>query len=350
MTWWVPFHFHALMNPWFLLLLVPVVALFSFESLARAPGVMRISTGETLARFPGAHRRFTRRLPALLRAGGLSFLVLALARPMTGLEVREDRTDVVDIMLCVDVSGSMKAIDFMAGGRRMDRLTVTKEAVREFIASRKQTDEDRFGLDRIGLILYAGYAWTQCPLTLDYGILERELDLAHIDESDSRKEGTAIGSAIGLAVSRLRKSEARSKIIILVTDGLNNRGELEPLTAAGLAKEYGIRIYAIGAGSRSEVLIPQQTLFGQHMVARPLPIDDEGLRKIATLTGGQYYRATETDALHGAYAEISRLEATEVQVGDFYDYEDGFLPYLLIGSAFLGASILSRRQWFDPIP
>ncbi|MBN2312116.1 MAG: VWA domain-containing protein [Candidatus Hydrogenedentes bacterium] len=342
--------FTKFLHPWALLWLGAVVALFAAECAARAPGAMRISTGDTLSRIRGARRAWMRRLPALLRAVGLALLVVALARPVRGLQPRRDVADIIDIMLCVDVSGSMRAMDFVSQGERRDRLFVTKQAVRQFLRNRKQAATDRFGLDRVGLILYAGYAWTQCPLTLDYGMLERELDLAAIDERDPEKRGTAVGSAIGLAVSRLRKSEAKSKVLIVLTDGRNNRGELDPITAAGLAKEFDIRIYTIGAGAEGEALVPRQTLFGEMMVPVNLPIDVESLERIAEETGGRFYRATDTESLEGAYAEINELETTEIELDDYYDYEEGFVPWAVLGGLAMACSILSRRLWFEPIP
>jgi len=338
------------MYPWLLLLAPLIVVLFLLECFARAPGSVSISTGETLRKLSSSQRALLRHLPALVRAFALLLLLLALARPLKGLQPRVDRADVVDIMLCVDVSGSMAAQDFESRGARKNRLEVPKEAVRDFIASRKHTPEDRYGLDRLGLVLYAGYAWTQCPLTLDYGLLEHELELAKIDERDPRKQGTAIGSAIGLAVSRLRKSEADTKVIILLTDGLNNSGELDPITAAKLAKDYEMRIYTIGAGSQGEVLVPRRSLWGNVMMPAQMPIDEASLQKIADLTGGRFYRATDTESLVGAYEEINQLEATEIEIGDYYEYEEGFFPYAVFGGVLMLAAVFMRRMWFEAIP
>jgi len=246
----------------------------------------------------------------------------------------------------VDVSGSMGEPDFVSGGQERDRLYVTKEAVRHFIQNRKEREGGRYGLDRVGLILYAGFAWTQCHLTLDYAILERELDRAEVVAHDRRKDGTAIGSAIGLAVRRLSQSEAKSKVIILLTDGLNNRGELDPVTAAQLSKRYGIRVYTIGAGAVREGYIH---LPGQ-LPRRRQPIDEAALQKIAEITGAQYYRATDTRSLQRAYAEIDELEATEIEIGDYYEYNEAFMPYVLGGALLLLAGAFSRRLWFETIP
>jgi Ca-activated chloride channel family protein len=344
------FLFSKLMNPWVLLLLLPVLAVFVLEVIARAPGAVSISTGETLARVRGMRREWLRRLPAILRMLGLALLVLALARPMTGFQLRKNRADIVDIMLCVDVSGSMRSVDFIAGGERRDRLFVTKQAVRDFLQNRKENAVDRYGLDRIGLVLYATYAWTACPLTLDYGVLERELDRVDIDVEDPKRNHTAIGSAIGLAVSRLTRSEAKSKVIILLTDGLNNTGELDPITAARLAKEYGIRIYTIGAGSTQGGIVPTQTLFGTFLQQTTEGIDEETLKKIASATGGKYYRASDTESLEKAYQEINQLETTQVDLDDYYEHRDSFVSFAVAGAALLLAAVFVRRQWFEVIP
>lgn len=345
-----PFSFDTLMNPWALLLLLGVLAVFVAEVLARSAGTLSISTGETLAQFRRPTADIKRRLPALLRAVGLTFLVLALARPIIGYQIRKDRADIVDIMLCVDVSGSMRSQDFISGGQRRDRLFVTKEAVRDFINSRKAHSSDRYGLDRLGLVLYGKYAWTACPLTLDYGLLEHELARTEVNPQDEISQRTAIGSAVGLAVSRLRKSEAKSKVIILLTDGLNNAGELSPPTAARLAKDFGIRIYTIGAGSPEGGVVPMSSIFGPFLQQTTEGVDEEALKRIAEISGGAYYRATDTDSLQEAYAEINKLETTEVELDDYYEHKEGFVPYAAVGALCLLASGFSRRRWFEAIP
>lgn len=338
-----PFKFDLLSHPWALLLWGGVVVLFLIEAFARAPGAINLSTGEALS---GITRRFhwPFRLPALLRAIGLGLLVVALAGPLNGFQVRPDRASVVDIMLCLDVSGSMQQQDFLVGGRPRDRLFAAKEAVRDFIQSRRQRGSERFGMDRVGLVLYAGYAWTQCPLTLDFNLLEHELEQSRI-VTDREKDGTAIGSALGLAVRRLGQSEAKSKVVILLTDGLNNRGELDPLTAAKIAAEYGIRVYTIGAGATEE-----EYARGGLFPMRRQAIDEEALKKIADLTGGKYYHVMDLQALRGAYAEINALETTEIEAGDYYQYREAFIPWALSGLAFLTVAVFIRRAWFDIIP
>lgn len=341
-----PFSFHTFETPAWLFMLGAVVVLLLAEWFARPPGAMSISTGEILASMHLRHRGFLRVLPPLLRAAGLALFIVALAGPLAGMEIKRDRANVKDIMLCVDVSGSMKQEDFISGGSPRDRLYVTKEAVRDFIESRRIRDADRFGLDRVGLILYAGFAWTQCSLTLDYEVLERELALAEVDNEDKRKDGTAIGSAIGLGVRRLSQSEAESKVIILLTDGINNRGELDPITAAEVAKEYDIRVYTIGAGSTESGSVRAGGLF---RVQRQ-PIDEDVLKRIADITGGKYYRATDLESLQGAYDEINQLETTEIDVGDYYEYENAAAPYVVTGILLLLSSVFLRRRYCETIP
>ena len=342
-----PFHFTELSHPWLLLLWLAVAVLFAVAIAAGAPGAWGMSTGESCARLAGRGRaEVMRRIPPVLRALGLGLLIVALARPLDGQRLQKDRANVIDIMLCVDVSGSMSQTDLEYGGASRSRLYVTKEVVRDFIASRKLRARDRYGLDRLGLVLYAGFAWTQCPLTLDYAVLEHELERARIDDQDPRKHGTAIGSALGLAVRRLSQSEAKSKVIVLLTDGLNNRGELDPQTAAHVAKDYGIRVYTIGVGSTQRTVLGGPAL----LMAQSDPIDEKSLQEIARITGGRYYRATSADLLRQAYDEISALEKTEIETGDYYEYEEAFVPYALLGGLLVLAALLARRHWFETIP
>ncbi|MDZ4859522.1 MAG: VWA domain-containing protein [Candidatus Hydrogenedentes bacterium] len=337
------FHFHTLTHPWVLLFVFAVLLLFAAECFTRAPGAITVSTGETLARIRADHRAWMRRVPPALRALGLILLLIALARPLQGLAVHKDEAEIIDIMLCVDVSMSMKATDIRGGGRVADRLDVTKQAIADFIQNRKNKPEERFGLDRIGLVLYAKYAWTKTPLTVDYGILEHDIANTRIDLGDTGK-ATAIGSALGLAVSKLRKSEAKAKVIILLTDGRNNFGELDPFTAAEIAQEYGIRVYTIAAGGSNDAIL------GNISGARQVPIDTETLERIATITDGRFFHATDYNSLESAYDEISELETTTVEIGDYYEYDETFAPWALTGGLLVLASIASRRMWFEPVP
>lgn len=340
---WRIFGFDGLSHPLYLWLGIVVAVLLALELTGRAPGSVVLSTGEALARLRGRRTDFARRIPALLRALGLVLLLVALAGPLRGYHVRKDRAGVIDIMLCLDVSGSMQQPDFFIAGRQYDRLHVAREAALKFVNSRREAQDARYGLDRIGLILFSGLAWTRCPLTLDYDILEREIEGATI--APERKDGTAIGSALGLAVRRLSRSEAKSKVVVLLTDGVNNRGELDPMTAARLAKEYGIRVYTIGAGSTEEVVV-QRGFFPMRTEA----IDEKVLKEMADTTGGRYYLATDTESLMNAYDEISSLETTEIDIGDYYEPNEEFMPYLVAGALALLASVFTRRLLFEVVP
>lgn len=330
-------------SPEMLWLLLPVLALLIWECFPTALGVIHISTGERIRSLYRYRSGIPSRLPALGRALGLAFLTVALAGPLEGWQLNKERAGIIDIILCLDVSGSMRETDFLVGGRPRDRMYVAREAARSFIDSRRETAGSRYGLDRVGLVLFSGLAWTQCPLTLDYDVLEHELDRAEI--ADERKQGTAIGSALGLAVRRLSKSEAKSKVVILLTDGQNNRGDLDPMTAARLAKEYGIRVYTIGAGSEDEKIVGQG-FFSRRTEA----IDGKMLSGIASMTGGKYYLASDTRSLMNAYDEISEMEATEIEIGDYKEAGVMYLPFLTTGALVLVLSGLARRHWFEQIP
>lgn len=343
------FSFDSLQQPGWLWLAPLAIMLLAGECLMRAPAFIRLSTGGRLARLVRLQPSWTRYLPPVLRCTGLLLLLVAMAGPLDGYRVRGEHADVVDIMLCVDVSSSMAEADFTIGLDPANRLDVTKIAVANFIENRRLVPEDRFGVDRMGLILYAGIAWTAAPLTLDYAILEHEIaQAAPVSDRDRGKNGTAIGSAIGLAVRRLSQSDAESKVIVMLTDGVNNRGELDPVTAAQLAAAYDIRIYTLGVGPVEDAQrMGAVTARGRrqgHLV-------DEGtLRKIAMATGGSYFRATDVDALQEAYREIDELEATEIEAGDLYEYEEAHMPWLLLGGALLGAAVFARRIWFEVLP
>lgn len=341
-------HFHTLMHPWVLWFALAIPFLLAAEWWARAPGAVIVSTGETLVRIRHSQGAVLRKLPGIARAIGLLLLLVALARPLQGLAVQKDEAEIIDIMLCIDVSASMSALDIVGGRIRASRLDVTKEAVANFIANRKQNPEQRFGIDRMGLVLYAKYAWTQTPLTVDYGVIEHDIQNASIDMEDTGR-ATAIGSALGLAVSKLRKSEAKAKVIILLTDGRNNFGDLDPFTAAQIAKEFGIRVYTIAAGSSDDAIVPQTGLAGL-LGAQRMPIDTETLERIASITDGRFFRATDYKSLEGAYDEINQLETTKIELGDYYEYKEAFVPWALLGGLFVMGSIASRRIWFEPVP
>lgn len=304
---------------WLLALLVPMTAYYIYRTL-QGGAAIRISTIEGVRHAPRTVRYRLRHMPFVLRAAAFALAVVALARPQ-GVE-EQSRTDAegIDIMMAVDVSGSMLARDF-----KPDRITAAKEVAGSFIA-------DRFG-DRIGLVAFAGEAFTQSPLTTDQGTLQTMLGRIR---SGVIEDGTAIGNGLATAINRLRESDAKSKVIILLTDGVNNRGEMAPLMAADIAADMGIKVYTIGVGTRGKAPYPVVDMFG-NMSFQPMDveIDETTLESIAERTGGKYFRATDKEKLQAIYDEINTLEKSKVEITDFTVYHEEFLPWLLAAMALL---------------
>jgi Ca-activated chloride channel family protein len=260
------------------------------------------------------HRRA---ILGFLRAAALVLIVLALARPQAGAAPTKIHREGVDVMLAVDVSGSMLAEDFTLGTQRANRLAAVQSVVKEFVAARPE--------DRIGLVLFAARPYTQCPLTLDHGWLLQNLERAKVGMIE---DGTAIGSALATAANRLRPSTAKSKFVVLLTDGQSNAGRITPQTAAEAAAAIGVKVYTVGAGTRGLAPYPVQDMFG-NKVFRPMPvdIDEDTLKKIASTTGGRYFRATDTKSLGDIYAEIDRSEKTPFEAPQYLDYTELY-PWL----------------------
>ena len=272
------------------------------------------------------------------RCVGLSLLILAMARPQSGREGREILSQGIDIVLALDVSSSMEAKDL--ANQRRTRLAVSKDVVSEFVADRAN--------DRLGLVVFAGESYTQCPLTLDYEVFKGFLKGVEIAEEDW--DGTAIGLGIATAVNRLRESEAQSKVLILLTDGKNNRGEIDPITAAKAAKAVGVRIYTIGAGSDGTIMQEQNTIFGKRFVPVKVEIDEETLQEVADVTGGQYFRATSAEKLESIYEEIGEMEKTEIKVREYVDYEELFAHFLWPGLFLLMLDVVLSHTRFRRLP
>jgi len=250
-----------------------------------------------------------------LRLMVLCMLVFALARPQTGRSKHTEYAEAVDIMLVLDISGSMQAQDF----EPKNRLFVAKEVIKEFIAKRKT--------DRLGLVIFAADAVTQCPLTLDYGLLTKLVDSVDFGMLD---DGTAIGMGLASACNRLKSSEAKSKVVILLTDGQNNAGMVDPTTAARVAESLGIKVYTIAVGTRGRAPFPvDDPVFGKRLISVEVDIDEATLRKIAEITNGQYFRATDRKELEGIYARIDELERTKVASETFVEYTERFKWFLL---------------------
>lgn len=278
----------------------------------------------------------------VLRSLALFLLILGLARPQKGIENTKITTEGVDVQIAIDVSGSMRAQDFTIKGRRTDRLEVVKQVVHDFIARRTN--------DRIGMVVFARYAYTQCPLTLDYGIILQMLEHVEI-VNDPDEDGTAIGSAIAIGVKRLKESKAKSRILILLTDGRNNVFDIDPMTATEIAKTFGIKIYTIGVGTRGKVPYPAMDLFGRKVLkAVSIDIDEDTLIGIAENTNGKYFRATDTKSLRKIYDEIDKMEKTEIKSSVYMEYKENFKYFVVAGLILLLAEILLANTRFRKIP
>ena len=294
-----------------LLALVPLLGLWEWRRTRRRAG-LRFSNTAAARAVPRSLWTYLGALPALLRMGALVLGILALARPQERNVTQERFAEGVDIMLVLDTSTSMRAQDFAP-----NRFEAARDVAGEFVRGRFS--------DRIGLIVFAAKAYTQTPLTLDYTFLLRMLDEVEVGAIE---DGTAIGTALATAVNRLKETEAKSKVIILLTDGQNNRGEVDPVTASEVAATLGARVYAIGVGTHGEAPFPVDHPFarGQQMV--PVEIDEDMLRTVASNTGGQYFRATNKQALRDIYEEIGELEKTKVETRIYTDYEERYGVFL----------------------
>jgi len=262
----------------------------------------------------------------ILRLIIFTLFLIALAGPREILERTEVKGEGIDIILAVDASGSMAALDFKNESNRVDRLTIVKEVVKDFVEERSA--------DRIGLIAFAGKAYTVCPLTMDYEWLTLNLD--RIELGLVGEDGTAIGSAIASSVGRLKESDAKSKVVILLTDGVNNAGAIKPLEAARAANALDIKIYTIGAGSNGLVPFPGRDFIGRIIYQNTrIPLDEETLKKIAKITDGLYFRAKDTESLRKIYKQIDKLEKTEIIETGYREYKQLFDQFLILGCILL---------------
>ena len=319
---------------WLLVLLVPMAAYYVWRTL-QGGAAIQISTVEGVLRAPRTWRYYLRHLPFVLRAAAFALCVVALARPQDVERSAHSSTEGIDIMLAIDVSGSMLARDF-----KPDRITAAKEVAGSFIA-------DRYG-DRIGLVAFAGEAFTQSPLTTDQSTLQTLLSRIR---SGIIEDGTAIGNGLATAINRLRESQAKSKVIILLTDGENNRGEIAPLTAAEIARDQGIRVYTIGVGTRGTAPYPTVDFFGNPTVVQAkVQIDEKILGEIADLTGGRYFRATDNAKLQSIYDEINQLEKSKIEVMEHISYHELFLTWALAALGLLFTEFLLSNLVLKRIP
>lgn len=325
-------------HPYFLVLLgfIPVLIWWYFWRQSGRTATIRYSNTGLLENVKRPRSHTLRHSVFFLRVLALALAIVALARPQSGHTEQEILTEGIDIVLTLDISSSMLAEDF----RPLNRLEAAKQVAERFIRGRQS--------DRIGMVVFAGKSFTQCPLTLDYGILINFLKTVKVGLIE---DGTAIGLAIATAVNRLRHSEAKSKVIILLTDGRNNRGEIDPITAAKVAKAMDVKIYTIGVGTRGEALYPvDDPIFGKRYVRMPVDIDEEVLQQVASITGGRYFRATDRASLQHIFEEIDRLEKTKIEVKEYTRYTELFGGWLWPALAALIFEIVLANTRFRKLP
>ena len=304
-------------NPEFLwlLLLLPAIGYYLWWRRKKLTVTLQFSSLQIFKNIPQTLRERLRHIPLALRLLAIAVFIVALSRPQSISDKQNISTEGIDIVLELDLSGSMLAEDF-----NPNRIEAAKQVASEFIDGRTN--------DRIGLVVFSAESFTQCPLTTDYPVLKnllREVNNGMI------ADGTAIGLAIANGVNRLKDSKAKSKVMILLTDGVNNRGEIDPITAARIAATYGIRIYTVGVGAQGEAPYPVQTQFGIRRQLIPVDLDEKGLTQVAEMTGGKYFRATDNRTLKTIYKEIDQLEKTKIEVTAYKRYSELFGGWLLVG-------------------
>ena len=268
-----------------------------------------------------------------LRMLAIALILIAMARPQSSSSWQDINTEGIDIVVALDISGSMLAEDL-----KPNRLEASKNVAVDFIMKRPT--------DRIGLVVYAGESFTQCPLTTDHDVLKNLfLEIKH----GMIEDGTAIGMGLANAINRLKNSEAKSKVVILLTDGSNTTGAIPPLTAADIAKTFGIRVYTVGVGTNGMAPYPMQTPFGIQYQQMEVKIDEATLQQIAKTTDGKYFRATDNEKLKEIYLEIDKLEKSKIEVTEYKNKTEEFFPWLLAGIVLLGFEFILRNTWFRAI-
>ncbi|MDD3905197.1 MAG: VWA domain-containing protein [Candidatus Omnitrophica bacterium] len=322
----------------FLIILVPVLLVFLLRR--RGEPAFSFPARELVEGIKPTLRARMSKSPAFLRAAALFFIILAFARPQSVLEGTKTVSEGVDIVLALDTSTSMLAEDFTLKGRRVNRFDVVRDVVKEFIQKRKD--------DRIGMVAFAARAYTVCPLTTDYGWLNENLDRVTVGMIE---DGTAVGSALASSCNRLRTSKTKSKIIILLTDGVNNAGTISPVMAAEAAKALGIKVYTICVGRKGLSPYPFHDAYGRKVYQNiPIEIDEEVLKRIAGITGGKYYLASDAETLRKIYDDINKLEKSVIEHFGYKEYSELFYIFLIPAVILLLLEVLLANTIFMRVP
>ena len=318
---------------WLFLLLIPIILWYIFKQYT-SDASLQMSTTKQFAYVPRSKKYLLFHVVFILRILALSLLIVVIARPQKSDSYRTESTTGIDIMLALDVSGTMLAEDLSP-----NRLEAAKNVAIEFISSRKN--------DNIGLVVFAGESFAQCPLTTDHASL---INLFKGIEYGMIEDGTAIGLGLANATNRIKDSQAKSKVIILLTDGSNNCGDVAPLTAAEIAKTFGVRVYTIGVGKQGMARYPIQTPMGVRYQNIPVEIDENVLQQIASTTGGSYFRATDNQSLHQIYSEIDQMEKSKINVREYSHKSEEYLPWLMAALLVLIAEITLRNTILRTLP
>ena len=317
-----------------LLLLTPLIGWYIYK-LSKSQASMQVSSSEVF-QLPEARswKIYLRHVPFLLRMVLIALLIVVLARPQSTNSWQNSSTEGIDIMLAMDISSSMLAQDL-----KPNRLEAAKDVAASFINGRQN--------DNIGLVVFAAESFTQCPLTTDHTVL---LNLFKDIQPGIIQDGTSIGLGLANAVSRIKDSQAKSKVIILLTDGVNNAGEIAPVTASEIAKTFGVRVYTIGVGTQGEAPYPFQTAFGIQYQNVPVEIDEPTLKQIAATTGGQYFRATDNASLKAIYEEIDQMEKTKISVQEYSKKQEEYMQWALLVLLLLLVEVLLKNTLLRNIP
>ena len=316
-----------------LLLLLPLIGWYVMR-LSKTQASFKLASTLAFKGMKPDFRIYMRHLPFALRLISLALIIIVIARPQSVSNWEETESQGIDIVMALDVSGSMLSQDLQP-----DRLQAAKKVASEFITDRKN--------DNIGLVIFAGESFTQCPLTTDHKVL---LNLLNEINFGMIEDGTAIGLGLATSVNRLKESVSDSRVVILLTDGTNNSGQIAPLTAADLARSYGIRVYTVGVGTKGMAPTPVNTPYGIRMQNMPVDIDEKTLTEIAAMTGGQYFRAQDTEGLRQVYEEIDEMEKCLVSVQNVTRRQELFLPFALFALGLILLELLLRRTWLRSIP
>lgn len=318
---------------WLLLVIPPMIAWYFFQVNRSTPLIRHSNTSRfQIDKFNA--NLYLRHYPVLTRSLAFAALLVALARPQSSMSYEDITTEGIDIVIALDISGSMLAEDF-----KPNRLKAAKQVAMDFVSGRPN--------DRIGLVVYSGESFTQCPLTIDHDVL---LNLFGEIRNGMIEDGTAIGDGLATSVNRLRESEAKSKVVILLTDGQQTAGSIPPLTAGEIAKQFGVRVYTIGVGTIGEAPYPFKTPFGTTQYQNiPVKIDEKTLQGIADITGGAYFRATDNQKLEEIYQEIDTMEKTKIEVTQYRRKSEKFLPWALLGTFFMLLEFTLRNTLYRSV-